>query len=342
MRAARVVEKGRVEFVEVPEPQPGPGQVVIRMLQCGICGSDLHAYRGEWSTDSKIGHEICGIVEELGPGVENVREGDRVCAECFGHCGHCAFCRAGDYNLCTDVSWTGWQDHGALAERTIYPADACFVVPDGFTDSEAMMVEPLAVSFRAVVRCGNVEGSTVAVIGAGTIGLLCVAAARARGAAHVLAIAKRDHQVHFARRLGADLIAQTGKARPADVLSEAGLDPHVDACIDTVAVGTSFSTCLGLVRRQGRAVVVAGVTRPLLSALGPLVGREMTITGSQCYAVTEGRPDFEWAIALIRDGVVDVAPLVTHVLPFDQVDEAFGIANGKECGSVKVGVRIAD
>jgi threonine dehydrogenase-like Zn-dependent dehydrogenase len=148
--------------------------------------------------------------------------------------------------------------------------------------------------------------------------------------------------VEFARLMGADLVAQAGKVRPADVLAEAGLDAHVDACIDTVAVGTSFSTCLGLVRRQGRAVIVAGITRPLLAALSPVVGRELWVTGSQCYAMTDGKPDFQWAIDLIGEGAVEVAPLVTHVLPFDKVDEAFRIANDKGSGSVKVGVRIGD
>lgn len=342
MRAAKVAEKGRIEIVNVSEPEAGPGQVVIRMLQCGICGSDLHAYRGEWSTDSKIGHEICGIIEQVGPDVEDLHEGDRVCAECFGHCGECEFCRAGDYNLCTNTSWTGWQDHGALAERTIYPATSCFVVPDAMSDTQAMVVEPLAVSFRAVARCGSVDGATVAVIGAGTIGLLCIAAAKARGAKHILTIAKHDQQVEFARLMGADLVAQAGKTTPTDALEEANIGGRVDACIDTVAVGTSFSTCLGLVRKQGRAVMVAGVTRPLLSALGPIVSREMFVTGSQCYAMTGGKPDFQWAIGLISRGVIDVERLVTHMLPFEQVDEAFRIANDKGCGSVKVAVRIAD
>jgi threonine dehydrogenase-like Zn-dependent dehydrogenase len=142
--------------------------------------------------------------------------------------------------------------------------------------------------------------------------------------------------------MGADLVVQAGKAKPADVLAEAGLEQQVDACIDTVAVGTSFSTCLSLVRKQGRAVIVAGVTRPLLAALRPIVGREMMVTGSECYATTEGKPDFAWAIELIDSGTVDVEPLVTHVLPFDQVDEALRIADDKGCGCVKVAVRIAD
>jgi (R,R)-butanediol dehydrogenase/meso-butanediol dehydrogenase/diacetyl reductase len=184
MRVARIVEKGKVELVEAPEPEPGPGQVRIRMLECGICGSDLHAYRGEWA-GAKTGHEICGIVDVLGEGVDGPPVGTRICAECFGHCGECDFCRAGDYNLCESVSYAGWQDHGHLADKTLSPATSLFPVPEEFSDTDAMMVEPLAVAFRAVVRAGPVDGASVAVLGAGTIGLLCAAVAKARGAEHV-------------------------------------------------------------------------------------------------------------------------------------------------------------
>lgn len=340
MRVARIVEKGKVELAEAPEPQPGPGQVLIQMLECGICGSDLHAYRGEWALDSKVGHEICGVVDAVGEGVEGLTEGTRVCAECFGHCGECRFCRSGDYNLCESISYAGWQDHGHMADKTLLPASALYPVPEELSDVEAMMVEPLAVAFRAVVRAGQVEGRTVAVLGAGTIGLLCAAVAKARGAAHVVVTAKHPQQAAMARKLGADTVVLLGKQKIEDVLEKAGLAEGLDAAIDSVGVGTSFSTALSLVGRQGHVVLVAGITRPLLCALGPVVNREIMVTGSACYAVTEGRPDFEWAIELIRSGAVAASALVTHTFPLHRIDQAFRTANDKGTDSIKVSVRI--
>jgi len=338
MRAARVTEKRTVELVEVPEPEPGPGFVLVRVRQCGICGSDLHLYRGHWR-GGKPGHEICGVVERLGQGVSGLAEGARVCAECFGHCGECRFCRSGDYNQCESISWRGWQEHGALTERVTYPTRALYAVPDSMSDSEVVMVEPLAVAFRAVSRAGVGPGCSVGVVGAGTIGLLCVAAAKAAGAERTVAVARHPHQAEAALRMGADRVALIGADNPADVL---GPEHPVDAAIDTVAAGTSFSTALAAVRPRGRMVLVGGVTRPIMAALAPLVDGEIELTGSQCYATTRGRPDFEWAIDLIASGQVDAGRLVTHVLPLADVAEAFRIADDKGTGSIKVAVRMAD
>lgn len=342
MRAAKVTEKGKVELVDVPEPEPGPGQVRVRVLQCGVCGSDLHVYRAEWATGSKIGHEICGVVEKVGEGVREIAEGARVCGECFAHCGHCRFCRQGDYNLCESISFFGWQEHGALAEKTLYPAEALYEAPESLSDAEVMMVEPLAVAFRAVSRTAAAPGRSLGIMGAGTIGLLCAAAARAAGASPVLVTAKRPHQAAMARELGADQVMMIGAENAAEAMRDANEGSGLDAAIDTVARNASLSTALSAVRKQGRVVVVAGITGPISAALGPVVGGEVEVTGSQCYAITEGKPDFARAMELIESGQVDARRLVTHTLPLDRIAEAFQIADDKSTGSIKVAVRMPD
>ena len=336
MRAARIVEKGRVELADVPEPEPGPGEALLRVLQCGICGSDLHVYRGEWKVGSKIGHELCAVVERTGEGVSRPRPGARVCAECFSHCGRCRFCRRGDYNLCEHVSWLPEPHYSGMAQKAVMPAQTLYEAPASFSDADVMMVEPAAVALRAVTRTALVEGEHIGIVGAGTIGLLCVAAARAVGAGRIVAVARHAHQAAAARELGADDTVTLGKRDPAEVM--AGLD----CAIDTVALGTSFSTALKALRNGGRLVVAAGVTKPVLAALGPLVDGERLITGSQCYAATNGKPDFVRAMELIEGGAVPSERLVTHTLPLDRADEAFAIANDKSTGSIKVAVRMAD
>ena len=342
MKAASIREKGVVELIDVPDPRPGPGQALVRPLQCGICGSDLHVYRGAWKGGGKLGHEVCAVVEELGEGLAGPPPGTRVCAECFYHCGQCRFCRQGDYNLCESISYLDAPEHSAMAERAVLPAGSLFAVPDELSDAAAMLVEPMAVSFHAVRRTGVSRGASIGIIGAGTIGLLCVVTARAAGASPIIVAAKHPHQAALARELRADRVVSIGEEKPADAMRHPETGEKLDAAIDAVALGTTFSTALSVVRRQGSVVVVAGITRPLLSALGPLVGGELRVTGSSCYGTTDGEPDFGHAIRLIATGAVPVDRLVTHTLPLEQVAEAFRIADDKSTGAVKVAVRVAD
>ena len=338
MLAATFAEKGVVRLAEFDVPEAAPGEVLLRVLRCGICGSDLHAYRGAWGGNSHPGHELCAVVEKLGPGVSALRPGARVTAECFAHCGRCEACRRGDYNLCEAIRFSPGRPAGGMAEFIAYPAAGLFAVPDALSDEQAALVEPLAVAFRAVARAGVAEGESVAVVGGGTIGLLCASVAAARGAGPVFLLAKYPHQVDKARELGGvePLLPQDGN--PVELIKErAG---RVDVALDCAAAGTSFTTALSLVRPQGRVVEVGGVTRPLLSALSPLVNGELRVTGSSCYATTDGRPDFEWAIQLIAEGKLRPEALVTHTFPLAEAAEAFRTAADKKSGSVKVLLRM--
>jgi threonine dehydrogenase-like Zn-dependent dehydrogenase len=340
VKAARITAKGQAEVYDAPEPEPGPGEALVRIRQCGICGSDLHVYRSAWKPGGKLGHEICGLVEALGEGVEGPAPGTRVCAECFRHCGDCAPCRSGDYNLCESISYLDEARHSGMAEKAVLPAGSLYAAPESFTDAQVMAVEPVAVSFRAVSRTGVGPGEGLGIIGAGTIGLLCVAAGRAAGAAPVVVLAKHPHQAALAEELGADRAVMVGEEKPAEAMRDLETGGKLHAVVETVALGTSLSTALAVVRKQGRVVVVAGITRPVLAALGPLVGGEVRITGSSCYATTDGRPDFAHAMDLIQSGAVPVDRLVTHTFPLERIEEAFGVAADKSSGSVKVAVRM--
>ncbi|MHC5034474.1 MAG: zinc-dependent alcohol dehydrogenase, partial [Planctomycetota bacterium] len=174
MRAARVTATRTVELVDIPEPEPGPGEVRLRVFQCGICGSDLHAYHSQRNFPINVGHEMCGAVEELGQGVTAPAEGTRVCVEPFTYCGECRYCRDGDNSTCDAARYLFGGPAGALAEKAVVPVEAVYEVPDGLSDVEAMMVEPMAVAVRAVRRAGVTEGCSVGVVGAGSMGLLCM------------------------------------------------------------------------------------------------------------------------------------------------------------------------
>lgn len=339
MRAARISGKDQVELVEAPVPEPAAEEVLIRVLRCGICGSDLHAYHGQWKAENyPLGHEFCGIVEAVGEDVESFSRGERVCAECFSHCGRCRYCLTGEYNQCEATRFMAGRAVGALAEKLALPAVSLFHVPGSLTDVQGMMVEPLAVAFHAVARAGIESGYSVAVIGAGTVGILAAAVAMSRGASHVFLVARHPHQAEAASRLGIESALLPRDGDPRKLIRDATDDRGVDVAIDAVAKGTSLSTALALVRKKGTTVVLGGITGPLMTALAPLVSGEVEMRGSSCYAMTEGKPDFQWARELIEAGTIDPTPLVTHTFPLEQVDEAFRVAADKGAASIKVAV----
>ena len=339
MRAAKLLDPGKVALLDVEEPEPNADEVKVRVQLCGICGSDLHAYRGEREPGFHLGHEICGVVEKVGRKVSGLVVGDRVCAECCSYCGRCRYCARGDYNLCEDLAYMSGQEHGALADKVVLPAHTVYTVPESLSDADVMMVEPLAVAFRSVTRSRATD--SLAVIGAGTIGLLCVAVAKARGVGRVLCVAKHPHQVAMAQQLGADRVIVLGRQDPVAAVREE-IPDGVVSVIDCAGRGASFSQACAMLRKQGRAVLTGAVTDPLMVDLTPLLMGELELTGSCDYGVTEGRPDFAWAIEMIRDEQVHPDRLVTHTFALESVDEAFRVADDKSTGAIKVAVCMAD
>lgn len=340
MKAALIEEKHKVVLKDVDEPALAAGKVRIAVDRSGICGSDLHWYNGRWSPPAFApGHEFVGRIVETGEGVENVKVGDRVVVQAFAHCGKCEKCAAGRYNLCEAMIWPGGRYHGGLAERACTCATAAIPVSDQLSDQQAAMVEPAAVSYRAATRFGREAYERAIVIGGGTIGLLCVNALKALGAKRIVAVTKYDQQSDLAGRLGATDIVQLGKAEPRQTIKEI-LPKGGDLVVDSVTVGNSVSLAIELAEKGGRVVLVGGITKPLLTMFGPLVNRELMMTGSNCYAISDGKHDFEWVSDLIVSGALDVDALVTHTFPLAQIGEAFKVASDKTTGAVKVQIEM--
>ena len=329
-------DEEQVELVEADVPEPSQGEVILRPVACGICGSDLHAWHGKWGEDYRPGHEFCAVVEQVGPGVNDLHTGERVTGECFGHCGECDACRSGHYNHCGNICWNPSRPGGAFAEKLCYRAEALYPVPDGMSHRQAVMVEPLAVAFHAVSLGHICAEESVGIIGAGTIGLLCAAVARAEGASRIFVVAKYEHQAEMASEMGATDVLLAGEQDPREAIPEALGKTGVDLAIDSVAAGTSFTTALALADDRGRVIEVGGITRPLLAALSPMVDRELTVRGSSCYAMTDDRPDFRWAIDLIQERRIQPEKLISHEFPLSDGQKAFETADDKETGAIKV------
>ena len=336
MKAARYTAERQVELVETARPSPEPGWVVIDVKACGVCGSDLHQYRGEWTQlEFAGGHEIAGVVAEVGEAVEGFEVGDRVCAECFSHCGQCRYCVAGLYNLCDRRVFPAGRRPGGFAELSPVHQSALFKLPDDMSLEDGVMVEPLAVSYRAFALTGATHRDTLAVLGSGTIGLLAVASAHAAGVGRVIATAKYPNQAALAGDLGADDVVvanEDGVEQINRLTDKAG----VDAVVETIAAAATFKQACAIARRAGTIALLGGHREPAEVELGPIVGKELCIKGSSCYGRTDMAPDFEWAMQLIASGHVPAAKLVTHRFGLDDIAAAFATADDKTSGAVKV------
>ncbi len=340
MKAAIYSGVEKIGIQEVDWIKPAPGYIVLDTKQTGICGSDLHSYFGEWPQSDTLaaGHETCGVVTELGEGVTKFKVGDKATAECFSHCGKCVFCRKGYYNHCKTRKWISHEAHGGFAEYTILHESGLFKLPDRMSFEDGTLVEPLAVSHRAVAR-GNVNArSTVAIIGGGTIGQLCLADAVAVGAKETLITIKYERQAQLAKELGADHIVDVRETDVAKYVNDITGGLGMDAVIETVGGGQNFDAAMAMVRPCGFVVLVAGYFKPLEVNLARVVWSEATVTGSSCYGYSGMETDFEAAIELIDSGKVDAKKLVTHRFPLMDIAEAFKIAADKQSGSIKVHV----
>jgi 2-desacetyl-2-hydroxyethyl bacteriochlorophyllide A dehydrogenase len=327
----------RVEEIDIPSV--GPNQVLVETRVSGICGSDLHVFYGDWTQpEARVatGHELSGVVVGVGEDIVDIAVGDRVCAECFHHCGHCDYCMTGQYNLCRNIRFQSRVGPGGFAEYALLPVSAVFKLPASLSFEEGALVEPLAVSYRAVCKTKAMHGDKIAVLGAGTIGLYCVATAKAIGIDDISITAKYDHQAKLAQRLGANHVIRTNSQDNRKDTKATYGDSGYDAVVDTLALDESFDDALAIVRKGGTVSLVGGYTKSLNVGLRPVVDKELHLLGSLCYGYSGMKTDFQTCIDLIAEKKVDAPLIVTHRFPLDKLPEAFRVAADKNSGSVKV------
>ena len=341
MRAAFSRGPGEIAVDEVPVPEPGPEDVLLRVSRCGICGSDLHWYHGVIPVPRVCpGHEISAVVADVGSAVRGVKPGDRVAVEGIRTCGVCAYCQSSDYELCRNVGMIGMTVPGGFAEYLATSARHLFAIPASVDDEVAQLTEPLAVSVHALRLAGIEMGQRVLVLGAGTIGLTAIAAARAGGAGEILATAKRPQQRAAALALGANQVFDPQSS--GDLFSYC-FDHPVDVVVETVGgpsqtLGDAI-TCV----RPGGAIAILGVfMMPVeFNALFVMM-KEVRIVGSLCYGRRDGRADFDIALDILsREGDRMRQHMVTHRFPLTEIDAAFRAANDKTTGSIKVSISAA-
>ena len=318
MNVSRLYGAGDLRLSDEPLPDVPAEHSLVRVTAVGLCGSDLHWYAEGGIGDARVehplvlGHEFAGVVEG-GP-----RHGERVAVDPAMPCERCASCRAGHHNLCPHVRFagSGAQD-GALAEVVAWPTELLQPLPDELSDVDGAMLEPLGVAIHAV-DLGHVRlGATVGVFGCGPIGLLLIQVARAAGAARVVATDPLPHRVAAARRWGADDAVgpeDAGGLGDVDVAFEvAGRNDAVDAAIAAA--------------RPGARIVLVGIPDDDRTTFSASVARRKGLT---IVLVRRMGDVYPRAIALVRQGRVDVSGLVTARYPLAQVDEAFRVAAARD------------
>jgi L-iditol 2-dehydrogenase len=333
VRKAVISAPRHVAAVEADPSPLADGQVRIAVTACGICGSDLHTFDGHHpfvTYPVYPGHELAGLVVDVGPGVPATWAGRRVVIEPSVVCGVCENCRAGRYNICERLRVMGFQLPGGMAEQFTVSADRLLALPATMTDDQGALVEPLAVAIHAARLPRSLIARDVVVLGAGTIGLLAGQVVRAYGARRVVLTDPLPARRAAAAQVGLHAVAPPGDG--AQVVSEeyfAGRRP--DAIVECVGAEATLRQAIEWVRKGGEVIVVGVFGRDALVPAGLIQDREIVVRGSLMYV----RSDFEEAVRLIGEGHVRVDPLVSHRLPLEAVGEAFRIA-GSRAAALKV------
>jgi (R,R)-butanediol dehydrogenase/meso-butanediol dehydrogenase/diacetyl reductase len=338
MRAASYQGPRVVALRDVPRPQPGPGEVLVRVRACGICGSDLHRYRGGGLGSGAVpGHEIAGEVAALGPGVSGWEIGAPVAVEPLVTCRACTLCTRGDYQLCRRRLLLGVGRDGGLAEYVAVPVYTLFPLPADLPFPVAALAEPTAVAVHAVRLLGVQPGERVLVQGSGSIGLLTALAARAAGA-QVVATARYPHQAAAAHRFGVTRVFPADGPGARELADFAAAEPF-DAVIETVGGEADTLVQAPTLVRPGGRVCVVGIffQPPRLNAFATVLN-EVRLVGAATYGRAAGVADFERAIALVAAHRDLVSGLITHRFPLAEIARAYATADDKASHALKVTV----
>lgn len=302
-----------VGLAERPEPEPRPGHVVLAVQAAGICGTDLHIIDDEFRSVPPVtmGHEVCGVVDAVGEGVDPHWLGAVVVTETyFSTCGACAHCRGGRINLCLERRSIGSAVDGGFAPRVLVPARNLHRVPEGLSAAEAALTEPLACVCHCLLDPPVVgAGDAVLVVGPGPVGLLAAQVARASGG---------RVRVHGTERDAGRLELARGLGFETSVVGEE--IPPVDVAVECSGSAGGMTTCLESVRRGGRYVQVGLAGKPVAIPVDEVCYRELTLTSGN--ASTPG--SWRRAIALLEQGGVRLGPLVSDVVPLADWERAIG------------------
>jgi len=315
-----------LEVTDLPQPEIGPGDVLVRVRACGICGSDVHGLDG--STGRRIpplvmGHEAAGVIAEAGRNVKQWKSGDRVTFDSTVSCGHCHFCRRGDINLCDNrqvlgVSCGDYRRNGAFAEYVAVPENILYRLPDALSFDHAAMIEAVSIAVHAVNLTPRSLGDTAVVVGSGMIGQLTIQAAKVAGFSRVFAVDVDDAKLERARKLGAD---ETFNSKTCDAAAEivARTGGHgADAALEAVGATDPIRTAIASVRKGGTVTLIGNIAPKIELPLQAVVTRQIRLQGS-CASSGE----YPACIELLSSGAIRVDTMISARTPLEEAASWF-------------------
>ena len=341
MKQAVMEKPGSIRFDEVAIPEPGPGEVRIRVRQIGICGSDIHVWHGlhPFTPYPVIqGHEFMGVIDAIGAGVVGAPPlGSQVTALPQIVCGQCNPCRKGRYNICENLRVRGFQADGCGREYYTIPAERLVALPADFTPDQGAFVEPVSVAVHACQRAGDLTGRNVVVLGAGTIGNLIAQVAKVRGAAKVLITDLSDYRLDVATRCGVDVAVNTATRSLKDAANEAFGPGGFELAFEATGAEPSLAAAIHAIEKGGTILIVGVYGKSPVVDMSVVGEHEVVLAGSMMY----WRDDWETAVKLLASQVT-IAPLVSTHFPFDEWAQAYRYIDANGASSMKVMVDLPD
>src|SRR5467141_4313710 len=338
MKVLQLSQYKHLEIVDLPEPKPAPGEILVRVAACGICGSDVHGYDG--SSGRRIppivmGHEAAGRIAAVGSGVKGFAEGDRVTFDSTIYCGACGPCRRGEVNLCDNrqvmgVSCSDYRRAGAFTEYIAVPSRIVYRLPDNLSFAEAAMLEAVAVAVHAVSLAQVSPNDTALVLGAGMIGLLVVQALRVAGCSRVLVADIDSSRLKLAQDVGATAVLTAGADLVAQVFELSG-GAGADVVVEAVGRNETVGAAIESVRKGGTVVLVGNISPEVALPLQKVVTRQIRLQGS-CASAGE----YPEAIKLMASAAIRVKPLISAIAPLAEGPAWFERLYAREPNLLKV------
>lgn len=336
-----MTKPGEIIFKEVPLPQLQENQVMVKIRNIGICGSDIHVYHGKHPFTSypvTQGHEVSGEITEIGAGVEGFRIGQKVTIEPQVYCGKCYPCRHGKYNLCEELKVMGFQTTGTASEFFAVDASKVTPIPEDMSFEEGAMIEPLAVAVHGVKQVGDVTGMNIVVIGAGPIGNLVAQAAKGMGAAKVMVTDVSDLRLEKAKECGIDVCVNTMKKDFGEAMLEAFGPDKADVIYDCAGNNITMGQAIKHARKGSMIVLVAVFAGMAEVDLAVANDHELDIKSTMMYR----HEDYLDGIRLVNEGRVRLRPLISRTFAFRDYLKAYEYIDHNRETTMKVIINVQE
>jgi len=339
VKALLLSEYKKLELTDIPVPEIGPEDILVQVMACGICGSDIHGWDG--SSGRRVpplvmGHEAAGVVAAIGKDVVGYTEGDRITFDSTVWCGKCRYCLSGRPNLCDNrmvlgVSCGDYRRYGCFAEYVNVPARICCKLPDALSFEHAALIEAVSVAVHAANRTPVSLGDTAVVVGSGMIGLLVIQAIKQKGCSQVIATDLNAQRLEVAKSLGADVTINVGEEDAAARVKELTNGRGADVALEVVGATATIKSAIDCTRKGGSVTIVGNLAPTIELPLQAVVTRELNIFGS-CASAGE----YPACVDLLATGMIKVESLITGRAPLEQGHEWFSRLYAGEPNAMKV------